>query len=267
MVTGDYYRLTKDAIKDVGITIRQLNYWRDHGLVKNERKDPRTFTPSDLAWLRLVKLLIVDYGLSPKAAQKVLQRVEREGWLTEDGLPRTLLDLPTGALLSSREVARRYLTGALWDEDLDELEKLLLALSVAWLTKMRSQTPNVAVYQARRDAFISEIRQLELASRVEHRIRYLDQDELDELAELKQRQPKNPEEDWELAPWLPEDDDLSRIQDPDGNAYFRKNDFATLREKLLALLKPLGLPVPPAKVTGTRQTASSADFDEDDIPF
>ncbi len=274
MGTRKFYKTTKDAITDVGISARQLNYWRDHGLVKNELRDPRTFTAKDLAWLRFIKLLIVDYGLSPQAAQKLLQRVEHAGGLTEHGQARTLLDLPTSTLLSPREALRRHLTGAFWDEPLDNLEQYLLGLTIVWLMKVRKQTRSPEVYRARRDSFLTELQQLEVASRVQHRVRYLSSDEVSSFLHIKHRPPVNPEESWTIEPSLEDDEKHSpsyhlTVDDEPG---FSQTDFRNLSERLRALLAPLGLPMPPDEVIGSPNDMLSdlddfEDVDLNDVPF
>src|SRR5437588_775363 len=82
-----FYKNTRDTLAEVGITNRQLSYWRKEGLLKPELRDGKRFTESDIEQLNFLKRLIVDFGLSAETVRR----------MTEEGI-RTWKDRPSSYL-------------------------------------------------------------------------------------------------------------------------------------------------------------------------
>jgi DNA-binding transcriptional MerR regulator len=71
-----YYRNVEDTLEDVGITQRQMGYWRKHGLF-NPELGPKTryFTQEDTERLRFLKQLIDDLGLPIDTVKHLIESV------------------------------------------------------------------------------------------------------------------------------------------------------------------------------------------------
>src|SRR4051812_26065294 len=78
-----FYRNVDDTLEDVGITQRQLGYWRKQGIFNPELgSKAKFFTEDDTKFLRFLKRLIDDLGL-PVATVKRLIAPENY-WQDED---------------------------------------------------------------------------------------------------------------------------------------------------------------------------------------
>ncbi len=73
-----FYKNTADALDEVGITARQLSYWRKEGLFTSELGDNKRYTRDDIAKLKMLKKLIdvkEGLGLPVETVRKLQESV------------------------------------------------------------------------------------------------------------------------------------------------------------------------------------------------
>ncbi len=166
-----FYRNADDTLEDVGITLRQLRYWRQQGLF-NPELGPKTkfFTEQDTKRLRFLKRLIVDLGLPVATVQQLISSAGAEdddeyGWLSPSMEVRTFIDTERLRFVFPPDAMAQLVADAMvgakpWRVEGLLEPALLLALKSAWM-----RSPNPAVYEAHIRSLHDRVEHIDLVSR------------------------------------------------------------------------------------------------------
>jgi DNA-binding transcriptional MerR regulator len=180
MSTIPYYKNTADTLAEVGISLRQLSYWRKEGLVHLELGDGKRYTEGDIEQLKFLKLLIVDYGFPIEFIRR-LQQNEIEDEYARHFQRRPdwpyafphfrFLNLKTAQLITpQRLIAAMWSEMASMDPDNDLIERLLLLVHIVLSRYARQfdlhDPRNAGIYAAKRDALMRRIRDVDYVARV-----------------------------------------------------------------------------------------------------
>jgi DNA-binding transcriptional MerR regulator len=163
------YLDTEDTLEEVGITRRQLNYWRGKGLVTPELgADAKRFTEKDVRLLKFLRRLIVDQGFPVEIAKRIIENTRASRpWEDPQFDEFEYLDLQTGALYT-----KKLLDGVVWSEfvataEVDGVWWRLTDLALLYFRLLRLEFPAAADYERERQKVLDEIRGLEFAARIE----------------------------------------------------------------------------------------------------
>lgn len=176
-----FYKDRSDTLEEVGITQRQLNYWRAEGLfVPSLGPRSKYYTAQDIKRLLFLRRLIVELRLPIDTAKHLLvdqgtAPVEELGYL----------DLQHLRLMSPEDAVANLLAWAVAEEDSEIAQKCLDALVFDAFRRMAKGTRSAEVYSARRKEFYDHLLEIDRAART-----WWDP-EIDEWA-LRHRQPDDP---------------------------------------------------------------------------
>lgn len=137
-----FYRNAADTLASVGITKRQLNYWRKAGLFHPELEGGDKFTSDDTMQLYLLKALIVELGLPISTVQKLMPtgrtfRVFRNN---------TYIDIHNIRLVTPGYAMGELMAQTVYEADQDQLLNWFKAIAAELLFKYRaSSSPSVYV--------------------------------------------------------------------------------------------------------------------------
>ena len=160
MTMVPFYKNLRDTLEEVGITRRQLTYWKKEELIWFDLDDGKRFTRFDLYRLHALKRLIVDYKLSIDTVKRLMGDTPRVNWMNG-----RFIDLEEGRLLEDTDLPIAFLDQvALQPTGIDE--HLLLSLVFLQLRSYRKHIP--AVYQALRDELFQQLRQMDYMARIRH---------------------------------------------------------------------------------------------------
>jgi DNA-binding transcriptional MerR regulator len=163
------YLDTEDTLEEVGISRRQLNYWREKELFKPEfGSDAKKFTEKDIKILKFARQLIVEQQFPVDVAKRLIDAVNTadswwEGFDLEDF---QYLDVKSGDLLPKVGLDQK-----LWAEfggtaKEGQVESRLYSLTVLLFRLLRSRLRSPGAYKERRDQIFQELRGLESAARL-----------------------------------------------------------------------------------------------------
>jgi DNA-binding transcriptional MerR regulator len=158
--TKPYYRDLEDTLHDVGISPRQLSYWRQKGLFTPELGDrPKGYTARDTEQLRVLKRLVVDLKLPIETVLMFYAKLE-----ADYGVRRLVffpfVDLETGELIP-REQALTDELDSLDDAGAQEMATLLIFRVFESAAKSKHRRG----YEAVKKNLTEKIQRAELAAR------------------------------------------------------------------------------------------------------
>lgn len=164
------YLDTEDTLEEVGITRRQLNYWKEKELFTPEfGGDSKKFTERDVKLLKFARRLIVDQGFPVEVAKRLIDAASSSNlWWEEADLDDfQYLDIKSGTLLT-----KASLEYSLWLEfgataDQNNIEDRVYTLALLLFRSIRLTDADGASFKARRDKILKQIRDLSFAARVE----------------------------------------------------------------------------------------------------
>ncbi len=206
-----YYKNTKDALREVGISARQLAYWRKEGLFASELGDNKRYTRKDIGQLRFLKKLIdpkEGYGLPVEKIRELLATLpssESSYWSSP-----AYIDLEGKRFITPRDVFQKYINDhSEWffvSEPTASTAVLLLLQGYAHAYSGRNSKPTV--YAASRDAFFARLQHIDRLARLHRHRRKPTEWELQEYADADLEAPEYIEH-FTLAPTLPEDPEFT----------------------------------------------------------
>ncbi len=210
-----FYKNTADALDEVGITARQLSYWRKEGLFTSELGDNKRYTRDDIAKLKMLKKLIdvkEGLGLPVETVRKLQESVPDSPSSFPAWVYCRYLDLKTEKLINTNAAYREFLNDVLKTPFFDEeLERALVTLALAVFKQYRSNSSSPSVFAAKRGELFKLIERMDLAARVERTTRELTERELMGYADMDIEAPTHVEE-VSLVLRLPDDPPLSADQ-------------------------------------------------------
>ena len=172
-----FYRNVEDTLEDVGITQRQLGYWRKQGLFTPELgSKAKFFTEDDTARLRFLKRLIDDLGLPVATVKRLVsaatyssEDAESDPSLVWAGPPHhhTFIDIENTRLVEPADAMHELVADAMAGRKSWRVEQLLewtmlLALRSAWMS-----SPSLDVYEAHIKSLHDRLERIDLLSRLQ----------------------------------------------------------------------------------------------------
>jgi DNA-binding transcriptional MerR regulator len=162
-----YYRSAEDTLEDVGITQRQLSYWRKQRLFDPELgPTTRFFTEGDTKRLRFLKRLIDDLGL-PTATVKRLVESSEERW---QGLALrnyfAFIDVENVRLTRPSDAMNQLVADAVVNADAKRIDGWFRALALQIFEEMAGTSRAPAVYEARMKELLDRLARVDLMARV-----------------------------------------------------------------------------------------------------
>jgi DNA-binding transcriptional MerR regulator len=160
-----FYRNVQDTLEDVGITLRQLGYWRKQGLFIPELgPSAKNFTEGDTEQLRFLKRLIEDLGLPVSTVKRLIMTATGE----VIGRPHylTYIDIETPKLVSSSEGLNQLIADAIAAGTHVDRDKWFWALALQIFRSMSWRSANAEVHQAQKKAFYEQLEQIDRMSRL-----------------------------------------------------------------------------------------------------
>lgn len=160
------YLDTEDTQEEVGISRRQLNYWREKGLITPELgEDAKRFTAADIQRLKFIRFLIVDRSLPVEVVKQLLAEVAPR--FNANPHFYRYLDLTSGHLRNTRQVYED-----LWEEfgarcSEDEAVEKLYDMALLVFRILLTQHRGTAAYTEHRDRVLRVIDEMEFMARVE----------------------------------------------------------------------------------------------------
>jgi DNA-binding transcriptional MerR regulator len=163
------YLDTEDTLEEVGISRRQLNYWREKELFTPEYgQDAKKFTEKDIKILRFARRLIVEQQFPVEVAKRLIDAVTSADswWDGRDLEDFQYLDIKTGTLLSKESIESQLwaefgATATEW-----ELEHRLDSLALLLFRAIRSNRRTPAAYSERRDEIFRSMHQWDISARL-----------------------------------------------------------------------------------------------------
>jgi DNA-binding transcriptional MerR regulator len=163
------YLDTEDTLEEVGITRRQLNYWREKELFTPELgEDSKKFTEKDIKLLKFARGLIVEQQFPVEVAKRLIEAATsaNSGWQEIDLEDFQYLDVKSGTLLS-----KQSLESLLWGEfgasaTEADVEHRLYDLTLLLFRLVRSTRPSPTAYAERRDEILQSMYVWEMAARL-----------------------------------------------------------------------------------------------------
>jgi DNA-binding transcriptional MerR regulator len=163
------YLDTEDTLEEVGISRRQLNYWREKVLFTPEfGTDAKKFTEKDVKILKFARRLIVDQQFPVEVAKRLIDAVtSADSWW--DGIDLEdfqYLDVKSGTLLSKESIESRLwaefgATAKEW-----ELEQRLHSLALILFRTIRTNRQTPAAYKERRDEIFRSLHSQDVSARL-----------------------------------------------------------------------------------------------------
>lgn len=162
-----FYRTAQDTLDDVGITQRQLTYWRREGLFNPELgSSSKVFTASDTAQLRFLKGLVVEMGLPIATVKTLIASLDEEtSWLKPES-DHTYIDTQRVRLVTPRDARGVLLAEAIYASSYRQLLEMFKAIAVelfnhCWMSSSGSHS----VYEAKRREISNVLVQADLMYR------------------------------------------------------------------------------------------------------
>jgi len=163
------YLDTEDTLEEVGISRRQLNYWREKELFTPELgSDAKKFTERDIKLLKFAQGLIVEQQFPVEVAKRLIDAATsaNSGWQDIELENFQYLDVKSGTLLS-----KKALESILWGEfgasaNELEVESRLYDLMLLLFRLVRSTRPSPAAYNERREEILGQLYAWEMAARL-----------------------------------------------------------------------------------------------------
>ncbi len=206
-----YYKNTRDTLAEVGISARQLAYWRKEGLFTSELGDNKRYTRRDIGQLKFLKKLVdpkEGYGLPVEKIRELLATLpssESSFWTSPE-----YIDLEEKRFITPKDVFQKYINDQRgWffvNEPIASTAVLLLLQAYAYSYSGPNSKPTV--YAASRDAFLERLQHIDRLARLcRHRREPTDR-ELQRYADMNWEEPEYIEY-FTLAPALPEDPEFT----------------------------------------------------------
>jgi len=162
------YLDTEDTLEEVGITRRQLNYWREKELFVPEfGEDAKRFTAKDISLLKFARRLIVEQGFPVEIAKRFIDAAQTSRpWEAARFEEFQYLDIVTGTLRTKKDVER-----TLWEEfgaaaSEEQTEDRLYTLALLLFRILRLRHSDGESFAKRRDEIISMIRSMAFTARI-----------------------------------------------------------------------------------------------------
>jgi DNA-binding transcriptional MerR regulator len=163
------YLDTEDTLEEVGVSRRQLNYWREKELFSPELgDDAKKFTEKDIKLLKFARRLIVEQQFPVEVAKRLISAATSSdsAWEQIELEDFQYLDIQSGTLLS-----KKSLESILWNAfgataNEHDVESRLYDLMLLLFRLVRSTRPSPAVYMERCDEIIRQLHGWERAARL-----------------------------------------------------------------------------------------------------
>lgn len=137
-----FYRNAADTLTSIGITKRQLNYWRKAGLFHPELEGGDKFTSDDTLQLYFLKALIVELGLPISTVKKLMPR----GRTFRVFRNNSYIDIRKIRLVTPSYAMGELMAQTVYESDQDQLLSWFRAIAAELLHKYRaSSSPSVYV--------------------------------------------------------------------------------------------------------------------------
>lgn len=163
------YLDTEDTLEEVGISRRQLNYWREKGLIVPELgEDEKRFTEKDIRLLKFLRQLIVDQSFPVEIVRRIIDRTrDSRPWEEPQFEEFEFLGLRDGTLYDKQTLGED-----LWHEfgataDEEEIRKRFLQLALLLFRLIKIKFPKSEDYRRERDDILSLVRGQDISARVE----------------------------------------------------------------------------------------------------
>ena len=164
-----FYKSLEHTLEDVGITARQLNYWRKHGLFKPEMDDnPRYFTETDIDQLKFLRRLIVEIRLPVETVGHMLEEVRGRKHAMSPYF--TYLNIASGKLVLPKDAFAEMFAFYAGHAPTDKLEDWLLTLALVRFRQIQQSDGTPRAYQAKRDELLDRIKRMDLLARAEDEV-------------------------------------------------------------------------------------------------
>ncbi len=163
------YLDTEDTLDEVGITRRQLNYWRAKGLLVPEYGEAaKRFTEKDIRLLKFARRLIVEQGFPVEIAKRFIEATRASRPWEEPELGEfAYLDLDSGTLYTKASLgANLWFEFGATSNDL-ELESRLYDIALLIFRVLRLKYPDAEDYEKKRDTILRQISNWEQVARCE----------------------------------------------------------------------------------------------------
>ncbi len=163
------YLDTEDTLEEVGISRRQLNYWREKGLFTPEfGDDAKKFTEKDIKLLKFARRLIVEQGFPVEIAKRFIDAAQTSRpWEKADLQDFQYLDITSGALLTKASINYDLWMEFLATADEREAEERLYDLALLVFRLARLPYKDGAAFATRLDEIVKQIRNLAFVARVQ----------------------------------------------------------------------------------------------------
>ena len=159
-----FYKDFPDTLAEVGITRKQLTYWRSKGLFEPEL-GPGKFTARDIAQLLALKRLIVELGLRIETVQRLIAGAGRE-WARSASRLR-YIDLDEVALTGPRAVIGWAMEILLQTGSDANLEYWFRTFALVRLMAIRAKKVSPQVYDAQKRELLADLEHLDQVARAE----------------------------------------------------------------------------------------------------
>jgi DNA-binding transcriptional MerR regulator len=161
-----FYRNAEDTLEDVGITQRQLGYWRKHGLF-NPELGPKTkyFTEQDTDQLRFLKRLIVDLELPVDRVKILLDSINPNFVRWGATHIASFIDVENMRLIHPLTSISRLMGDAIARATPDDLEQWFYAITLHLFEEMASTSNTLEIYEARKKALLDQLNTVDLMAR------------------------------------------------------------------------------------------------------
>jgi len=170
-----FYRNVDDTLEAVGITRRQLGYWRKQGLFSPELgPTSKFFTEDDTTQLRFLKSLIEDLGLSVATVQRLVS--PESYWTNEESIElwgpsvgpahhHTFIDIKKQRLVMPADAMSALVADAMVGKNEFRVMHLLEPTLLITLQKAWMHSRNVGVYEAHVKSLHDLLEHIDLVSR------------------------------------------------------------------------------------------------------
>lgn len=164
-----FYRNAEDTIADVGISQRQLGYWRKQGLFKPELgSKTKYFTEADTDHLRFLKDLIVGLGLPISTVQELIATAsyfyDENSIFSMPPTSQTFIDVRRAELVYPPDALNKLIAEDLGAAQAWKLRGLLKTILV--LVLRREASANRDVYEAHLKTIHDLVEHADLLARI-----------------------------------------------------------------------------------------------------
>lgn len=161
-----FYKNLDDTIEEVGITRRQLSYWRKNELFKPEfGPKAKFFTPRDIQRLEFLKRLIDDLGLPIAIVRRLVAPYDDDEFELAEW--NTFLDVENGVLVNCWGALDSLIATAVAGEVIQAVEEWFLTLGLHLLHWTAQSSRSWDIYEARRKELLDRLDRMDRAARIE----------------------------------------------------------------------------------------------------